>query len=135
MGKKRVAIDGPAGSGKSSISREVAKRLNYTHLDTGAMYRAVALKCINENFNFEEDNYEGILGNTKIEQSFGITKLDGVDVSEEIRQDDVTSKTRFVASNPLVRDYLKNVQRETKQVIRKQKQKRRWKKYETWTEK
>ncbi len=112
MTKIRVAIDGPAGSGKSSISREVAKQLGFTHLDTGAMYRAVALKCINKNFNFEEDSYEDIIANTKIEQSHGVTKLDGVDVSAEVRQDEVTKNTKYVASNPLVRDFLKEVQRE-----------------------
>ena len=54
-----VAIDGPAGSGKSSISKIVAKKLGFTHLDTGAMYRAVTLEALRRGINLEnEDEYD-----------------------------------------------------------------------------
>ncbi len=113
MNSKRVAIDGPAGSGKSSISRIVSNRLGFTHLDTGAMYRALTLFGIREKFDFEnDDDYKKLIDNVKIDQKEEITFLNGEDVSLEIRTSEVTNKTHYTAKNPLVRDYMKFLQRE-----------------------
>ncbi len=113
MGKKRVAIDGPAGSGKSSISKIVSKKLGFTHLDTGAMYRALTLFGIREGFDFEnDDDYKKLIDNAKIDQKEEKTYLNGVDVSSEIRTSIVTNNTYHTAKNGYVREHLKLLQRE-----------------------
>ena len=80
-----VAIDGPAGSGKSSISKIVAKRLGFTHLDTGAMYRAVTLEALKRGINLENENEYDFLDNISIIYKNDRTYLNGKDVSKEIR--------------------------------------------------
>ena len=80
-----VAIDGPAGSGKSSISKIVAKRLGFTHLDTGAMYRAVTLEALKRGINLENENEYDFLDNISIIYKNYRTYLNGKDVSKEIR--------------------------------------------------
>ncbi len=113
MSKKRVAIDGPAGSGKSSISKIVSNKLGFTHLDTGAMYRALTLFGIKSGFDFENDNdYQKLIDNAKIDQKEEKTFLNGEDVSLEIRTSDVTNNTYHTARNEVVRDYMKFLQRE-----------------------
>ncbi|WP_019138456.1 (d)CMP kinase [Peptoniphilus timonensis] len=78
----KIAIDGPAGSGKSSLAKEIAKRLGVLYIDTGAMYRAITLKLLNE----DESDYEKILKNTEINFDGDKIFLDGKDVSKEIRE-------------------------------------------------
>ncbi len=113
MSKKRVAIDGPAGSGKSSISKIVSGKLGFTHLDTGAMYRALTLFGIKTGFDFENDcDYKKLIDEVKIDQRDEKTYLNGEDVSLEIRTSEVTNNTHYTAKNPLVRDYMKYLQRE-----------------------
>ena len=69
----KIAIDGPAGSGKSSLAKEIAKRLGVLYVDTGAMYRAITLKLLKE----DESSYEEILKNTKISFDGDKIFLDG----------------------------------------------------------
>ena len=104
----KIAIDGPAGSGKSSLAKEIAKRLGILYVDTGAMYRAITLKLLKE----DESSYEDILKNTKI--SFEVDKifLDGRDVSKEIRENEISNKTSEMSKKKIIRDYLVKMQRE-----------------------
>lgn len=118
-GKRRliIAIDGPAGSGKSTVARELARRLNYTYIDTGAMYRAVTLKALREGLDLadatavesaaREANLSFVPGRA------GRILLDGVDVSEDIRTPEVSRLvSAYVASYPGVRRVLVSRQRE-----------------------
>jgi len=84
-----VAIDGPAGAGKSTVAKRLAKELGYTYLDTGAMYRAFAWKVMREATDLEDERMlAGVLRETRIElqERDGLLKvfLDGVDVTDEI---------------------------------------------------
>lgn len=90
---KIIAIDGPSGSGKGTIAKEVANRLNYTYIDTGAMYRCVALKALRENLDeSNEDKIVDLLKNMDIKlTNDGKVYMDNEDVSEEIRTMEVTT--------------------------------------------
>ncbi|OGB66053.1 MAG: cytidylate kinase [Caldithrix sp. RBG_13_44_9] len=114
MGKIRkiiVAIDGPAASGKSTTAREVAKKLGYTYIDSGAMYRAVTLRALQEKVPVEAQQQVAELAQ-KMELKFGwnnartIIYMDGEDVSEKIRTPLIDQKISPVAANPLVRRIL-----------------------------
>lgn len=104
----KIAIDGPAGSGKSSLAKEIAKRLGVLYIDTGAMYRAITLKLLNE----DESNYEKILKDTEINFDGDKIFLDGKDVSKEIRENEISNKTSEMSKNKIIRDYLVKMQRE-----------------------
>jgi len=111
-----VAIDGPAGSGKSSTAKAVAMNLGYVHLDTGAMYRAITLKSLQEGVDFNDletlkelvdsttITFEGVLPDNR-------TILDGVDVSEAIRSDEVTKNVSDYCAPTVVREALVEQQR------------------------
>ncbi len=92
-----VAIDGPAGSGKSTVAKLVAKRLSYLYIDTGAMYRALTLKALKKNVSFkDEKSLVALAAGSSIElksQSNGSLKifLDGKDVSKRIREPDINA--------------------------------------------
>ena len=86
-----VAIDGPAGSGKSSVSKEVAKRLGFTHIDTGAMYRAVTLYALRLGIDLDDENAYSFINDLSIIYKEGKTFLNGEDVSKEIRSQEVTN--------------------------------------------
>lgn len=112
-----IAIDGPAGSGKSSTAKEVARRLGFVHLDTGAMYRAVTLKCLRTGVHFEDiAALSELMKQTDI--SFTGTPpevrvwLDGEDVSEAIRSDEVTRNVSDYCKPDIVRRELVAQQRE-----------------------
>jgi CMP/dCMP kinase len=97
-----VAIDGPAGAGKSTVARRVAARLGYTYVDTGAMYRALALAALEREVEDASDLAE--LARTLDLRAEGSTvTLDGVDVTERIRGADVTERVSLVAAEPDVR--------------------------------
>lgn len=102
----QIAIDGPAGSGKSTVAKQIAKQLNFKYLDTGAMYRAVALKGLNLGINLENEDEYRFLEDTKIDFQGERIFLDGVDVSSEIRSVEVSKLASLVAKFPYVRDML-----------------------------
>lgn len=105
-----VAIDGPAGSGKSTISSLIANKLGWTHIDTGAMYRAVTLCALNLKVNLKDETSYNFLENTIISYTNEKILLNGVDVSIEIRSDQVTNNVSLVSSFPYVREKMVTLQ-------------------------
>lgn len=106
----RIAIDGPSGSGKSSVAKAVAKRLGLLHLDTGGMYRTLGYKVIKDGLNLE--NIEEVLKNLDLKIINKKFFLDGEDVSEKIRSNEVSKIASKVSSIKSVREYMVNLQRE-----------------------
>ena len=106
-----VAIDGPAGSGKSSISTIVADKLGFTHIDTGAMYRAVTLEALNRKINLENEIEYDFIDKIEIINKLGKTYLNGKDVSKEIREEIVTNNVSTVAKLARVRAKMVTFQR------------------------
>ena len=107
-----VTIDGPAGAGKSSTARELARRLGFQFLDTGAMYRAVTWYCLKENVDLQdEERVAAAVQRGRFVFDAGRVVVDGVDVTREIRRSAVTDQTRFVAGNNRVRAQLVDLQR------------------------
>ena len=102
----QIAIDGPAASGKSTISKLLANKLGFQYLDTGAMYRAVTLKALNSKINLENEEEYNFLETTTIEFIDNKIHLDGVDVSKEIRTLEVTNNASLVAKFGYVRSKL-----------------------------
>jgi cytidylate kinase len=106
-----IAIDGPAGAGKSTIASRLARKLGYVNLESGAMYRALALKAIEKDTSFED---EGVLvkladsSQIRLEPTLGgnRTLLDGKDVSSRIRERDVTEAASRVSVHPKVREWM-----------------------------
>ncbi len=108
-----VTIDGPAGAGKSSTARALARRLGFEYLDTGAMYRAVTLAGMRRRIDFLcEPAVEQLLASLHIRLTPGKVELNGEDVTEAIRDPAVTAASGAVADNPLVRRRLVELQRE-----------------------
>lgn len=107
-----ITLDGPAGAGKSSAARALARRLGWCYIDTGAMYRAVALTALERGIPLEDSPRVAELAESiRIEFSNGAVLVDGRDVSTEIRTERITLATRPVADAPPVRDAMKKVQR------------------------
>lgn len=102
-----IAVDGPSGSGKSSISKEIAKKLNIQYLDTGAMYRLLALYLEENSLEFSKE----VLKDFNIKQSGETFYLNGVDVSKKIRTNDISKKTSDISKIKEVREYMVNLQR------------------------
>jgi cytidylate kinase len=108
-----VTIDGPAGSGKSTAARGLAKRLQFDFLDTGAMYRAVAWKCLQLSIDLHDERAVAECAHTmKLTLDRQQVSVDGRDVTLEIRQPDVSRGSSIVASHPTVRRELAARQRE-----------------------
>lgn len=107
--KKIIAVDGPAGAGKSTVSKLCAARLGYTYIDTGAMYRAVALKVIQSGKNLDENLIKDI--EITLDES-GKVFLDKIDVTKEIRTPEVSRGASDVAKFGFVRKKLTELQRE-----------------------
>jgi cytidylate kinase len=108
-----VAIDGPAGAGKSTIARRVAERLGFTYIDTGAMYRAVALWGLRQNVSSDDmHRMEQLALAAEIELSPGHIRLNGEDVTEAIRTPDVSNGASRIAVIPGVRRAMVAKQRE-----------------------
>ncbi len=111
-----VAIDGPAGAGKSTLSRKLAKSLDYIYVDTGALYRAIGLKFSKKGFDTDlKGDIQGVLNDTVVDIKF-IDKeqrvfLDGVDVSDEIRTPIASMMASAVSAKPAVRQFLLDMQR------------------------
>ncbi len=112
-----VAIDGPGGAGKSTIARLLAKKLNYLHLDTGAMYRAVTLAALNNNLDFDaETELVELAKNVDITfDKYGDIYLNGENVSEDIRTAAVNSHVSQTAAVKGVREVLVKKQQQLAQ--------------------
>lgn len=111
-----IAIDGEAGTGKSTLAKAIAKKYNIVYMDTGAMYRCVTLNMINENISLEQvDKIEVLLDNIKIdmENKNGQDKffLNGEDVSKKIREKEVNDLVSQVSHVPIVRERMVELQR------------------------
>ncbi len=112
-----ITIDGPAGSGKSTVAKEVAKRLRYSYLDTGAMYRSLTLKALRDKVNLnDEQQLVALARKTTIDlksdpQKGIVVFLDGEDVSQAIRTIEVTNNTFYVARPSRVREIMVKWQR------------------------
>jgi cytidylate kinase/pantoate ligase/cytidylate kinase len=107
-----VTLDGPAGAGKSSTARALAARLGWCYMDTGAMYRAVALTALEQGIPLDAAGTVAELAERlRIEFRDGRVTVDGRDVSVEIRTERITAATRPVADAPPVREAMKRMQR------------------------
>jgi len=112
-----IAIDGPAGSGKSSTARAVAARLGITYLDTGAMYRAITLKCLRLGISSQDTEALAKLTSQTVISFTGVPPeshiwMDGEDVSLQIRSDEVTRNVSDYCAPSVVREALVKQQRE-----------------------
>ena len=112
-----IAIDGPAGAGKSTIASRLARKLGYVNLESGAMYRALALKAIEKDVSFDDEAALMKLAEKariQLEPTIGgnRTLLDGRDVSARIRERDVTEAASKVSVHPKVREWMVEHQRE-----------------------
>lgn len=108
----RITIDGPAGAGKSTVARELAQALGYTYLDTGAMYRTLALAALREDISPEDPQaLAQLLSSIHIEVQRGRILLDGEDVADEIREPAIDRIVSRVAAHPVVRTQLVERQR------------------------
>jgi cytidylate kinase/pantoate ligase/cytidylate kinase len=108
-----ITIDGPAGAGKSTVARALARRLGFCFLDTGAMYRAVALAGLRCGLDWDvPDDLARLARKLDICVAGEQTYLDGEDVTEAVRTSEVTAVTRYAADNPQVRDHLVRLQRQ-----------------------
>jgi len=114
-----ISIDGPAGSGKSTVSRRVAEKLGFAYIDTGAMYRALTLKVMNEGISFDDEEKITELSHDLDLKLIPTTEgkctirviLDGKDVSEAIRELGVTRNVKHVARIASVRKNMVKLQR------------------------
>ncbi len=110
-----IAIDGPAGSGKSTTAKNVAEKLGFIHINTGAMYRGISLKCIQEDVNMEDAaQLNHLLTHTKFEfaaEGESALLMDGVDISAEITSVEVTDVVSQVSAISQVREKLVQYQR------------------------
>jgi cytidylate kinase len=108
-----IAIDGPSGAGKGTVARAVASRLNYRHIDTGAMYRAVAWKALHEQIALtDEDAIAALARRVSIETGDGVVRVDGIDVAAAIRTPQIDAASAAVSRQPRVRERLIAQQRE-----------------------
>ncbi|MDX6627103.1 MAG: CMP/dCMP kinase [Solirubrobacterales bacterium] len=108
-----IAIDGPAGAGKSSVARAVAAELGFTYLDSGAMYRSVALEALERQLDLDDGEGLGALaGGLGIEFDGRRVLLDGADVSDAIRAPAVTAAASRVSVHPEVREAMVSRQRD-----------------------
>jgi CMP/dCMP kinase len=111
-----IAIDGPAGAGKSTMAAHLARRFGFLNLETGAMYRALALKAIDNDLGFDdEEELLELAGRTRIalkpQLEGNVVLLDGVDVSRRVRDGDVTTAASRVSVHPRLRGWMVEQQR------------------------
>ncbi len=111
-----ITIDGPAGSGKSTVAALVAQKLSAAFLDTGAMYRTVTLAAMNDKLDMNDASqlltvFDNNDLSFSIEADMTITKINGRKVTEDIRSPQVTANVKYIASNPQLREKLVQMQR------------------------
>ncbi|KAB3524949.1 (d)CMP kinase [Alkaliphilus serpentinus] len=108
----KIAIDGPAGAGKSTIAQELAKRLKYTYIDTGAMYRGITYEVIKRGIDINDQTAIIELAK-KININFvkGDLYIDDVLIKSEIRSNDVSQRVSYIARIPEIREIMVNAQR------------------------
>jgi len=111
MSTMQIAIDGPAGAGKSTIARLVAQLFDFTYIDTGAMYRAITLKAMQLNVELNDEDAFDFLDQTSFDYKDGVLFMDGRDVSKEIRSREVSNNVSLVSSHRKVRRILVDRQR------------------------
>lgn len=112
-----ITIDGPAGAGKSTVSKIVASRLSYQYLDTGALYRTIAYKALRENVSLDDENALSLLSRNitiilKNNDGRSGIFLDGEEMTDGIRAEEVSMAASFISARPCVRDALLSIQRE-----------------------
>ena len=112
-----VAIDGPAGAGKSTLARAAAKKLSFIYADTGALYRSIALNTVRNNIDVSDSvSIEKMLEKTEIELKFINDEqrvfLNGEDVSDKIRTSEISMAASSITALPAVRSFLLELQRE-----------------------
>jgi len=108
-----VAIDGPAGSGKSTIARILAKKLGFLYLDSGAMYRAVAWRSLKQKINLKDPAaIRQLVQSTKFEMVSDRLLVNGEYIDEQLRTPEVSQLASEVAQNPIVREILVKKQQE-----------------------
>lgn len=111
-----VAIDGPAGAGKSTVAKSAAKKLGFIYVDTGALYRTIALNAIRNNVINDNDGIVKMLDNTKVELGFvndtQVVYLNSEDVSSLIRTPEISMGASKVSAIPEVRAFLLDLQRD-----------------------
>jgi cytidylate kinase len=113
MPVKVIAIDGPAGSGKSTVARRLAERLELDYLDTGAMYRAVTFAALRRGIDpADAEPVAQLAASVELEVGVDRVEVDGVDASIEIRGPEVSRAVSLVAANPGVRSEMVRRQRE-----------------------
>lgn len=108
-----IAIDGPSGAGKGTVARELARRLDYRHVDTGAMYRAVAWKSLHEGVDLQDEAaVAGVGARASFDLEHGRVVIDGHDVARAIRTPEIDAAAAAVARHPKVREILVRRQRD-----------------------
>jgi len=109
----RIAVDGPSGAGKSTVAKAIAKKLNIEYIDTGAMYRALGLKIMNNGIEMkDEDSIKELLKETEIDFVNGDIILDGQVVSHLIRTPEVSMAASACSAYPFVREKLVKAQQQ-----------------------
>ncbi len=107
-----ITIDGPAGAGKSTVAKALARRLGFCYLDTGSMYRAVALAGWRRGVDWQEpEQLAEVARQVRLEVQGDRILLDGEDVTDAVRTSEITAVTRFSADNPQIRQRLVELQR------------------------
>ena len=114
MSSINIALDGPAAAGKSTIAKQVASRLTMIYVDTGAMYRAITYKYLQ---NGKPENFDELIQNTELELTYDKEKgqriiLDGQYVTDYLRENDVTNHVSYVASKEPVRSFAVKIQKD-----------------------
>lgn len=104
MSSFQVAIDGPAGSGKSTISKLLAKELDFIHIDTGSYFRAITYKALNLNVDINSEDSFSFLKDINIVLDKENVYLDNIDITKEIRKDYISRSVSIVSSYKVVRD-------------------------------